>query len=84
MDAVWAKNLTTILNNKLGTQYLQKNPPTLDKYLHHRIILLARKIKNAQGQAGACHGNMVYQVSKEGTKTRSYLLKGIPFVFCHW
>ena len=49
-----------------------KKPPTLDKYLHHRIILLARKIKNAQGQAGACHGNMGYQIFKEEYKTISF------------
>ena len=42
----------------------KKKPPTLDKYLHHRIILLARKIKNAQGQAGACHSQQINHDSR--------------------
>ena len=73
-----SKSLSNILNNKLGTWNsitAKKTPPTLDKYLHHRIILLARKIKNAQGQAGACHGNMGNQISKKEYKIRSYSKK---------
>ena len=69
------KKCLKYFEQKTWNSITAKKPPTLDKYLHHRIILLARKIKNAQGQAGACHGNMGNQISKKEYKIRSYSKK---------